>query len=66
LLTNLLILLIVAGGIVGIVTFVLYGRARMKEQEQREKLFLRIHYAALFVVVLAGLIYLFYMVGTSD
>jgi hypothetical protein len=66
LLTNLLILLAITAGIVGIITFILYGRARMKEQEQREKLFLRIHYAALFVVVLAGLIYMFYMVGSSD
>jgi hypothetical protein len=53
-------------GIVGIVSFILYGRARMKEEEERERYFLRIHYAALFLVILLGIIFLFYMVETAD
>ncbi len=63
---NLLILLLVACGITAIATFILYGRARMREQEQEEKRYLRIHYTALFLVVLLGIIFLFYMVETAN
>lgn len=63
---NLLIFFMVAGGITAIATFILYGRARMKEQEQQEKRFLRIHYTALFLVLLLGVILLFYMVETAN
>jgi uncharacterized membrane protein SirB2 len=66
LLVNFLIAIVIACGITAIVTFVLFGRARMKEEEQREKRFLRIHYTALFLLMLAGIILIFYMVGTSD
>ncbi|HEY4147911.1 MAG TPA: hypothetical protein VGM41_03230 [Chitinophagaceae bacterium] len=65
-LVNFLIAIVIACGITAIVTFVLFGRARMKEEEQREKRFLRIHYTALFLLMLAGIILIFYMVGTSD
>jgi Tfp pilus assembly protein PilN len=65
-LTSLLIGFIVASGILAVVTFVVYVRARMKEQEQRERLFLRVHYIALFTVLLLGMVLLFYMVETSD
>ena len=63
---NLLISIIAASGVIGIITFVLYGRARMKEDERREQYFLRIHYVALFLVLLLGIVYLFYMVETSS
>lgn len=63
---NLLISIIAASGVLGIVSFVLYGRARMKEDERRERYFLRIHYIALFLVLLLGIAYLFYMVETAD
>ncbi|MEO6314176.1 MAG: hypothetical protein ABIU63_06665 [Chitinophagaceae bacterium] len=52
--------------VVAIITFILYGRARMKEQEQKEKSFLRIHYAALFVLLLLGVVYMFFMVETAS
>ena len=63
---NLLISIIAASGVIGIITFVLYGRARMKEDERREQYFLRIHYVALFLVLLLGIVYLFYMVETAN
>ena len=65
-LVNLLISVIVASGILAVISFVIYVRARMKEQEERERLFLRIHYTALFTVLLLGIVLLFYMVETSD
>jgi cytochrome c oxidase assembly factor CtaG len=61
-----LIGVIIVCGIVGIVTFVLYARARMKEQEEKERVYLRIHYTALTLVFLLGMVFLFYMVNTSD
>lgn len=63
---NLLISIIAASGVIGIISFVLYGRARMKEDERREQYFLRIHYVALFLVLLLGIVYLFYMVETAS
>ena len=65
-LVHLLITLAIVCGVTAVVTFVLYGRARMREEEQREKRFLRIHYTALFLLLLVGTIFLFYMVETSD
>ncbi|MBS1566058.1 MAG: hypothetical protein JST39_16840 [Bacteroidetes bacterium] len=62
---NILISIVIACGIIGIATFILYARARMKEDEQKEQFYLRIHYAALFIVLILGLIYLFYMVETA-
>lgn len=47
---------------IAIITFVLYGRARMKEQEAREKMFLTIHYASMFVLLLLGIVYMFFMI----
>jgi hypothetical protein len=52
--------------VIAIVTFVLYGRARMKEQEQKEKLFLKVHYACLFILLLLGIVYMFFMVETGN
>lgn len=63
---NLLISIIAGCGVIGIVSFVLYSRARMKEDEQRERYFLRIHYTALFLVLVLGIVFLFYMVETAD
>ena len=63
---HLLISVIAGCGIIGIVSFVLYARARMKEDEPREKYYLRIHYTALFLVMILGMVFLFYMVNTSD
>jgi len=38
----------------------------MKEDEPREKYYLRIHYTALFLVMILGMVFLFYMVNTAD
>jgi formate hydrogenlyase subunit 3/multisubunit Na+/H+ antiporter MnhD subunit len=66
LLLSLFIIVTSACGITGIVTFILYGRARMKEDERREQLYLRIHYIALTMVFILAMIFMFYMVNTSD
>jgi hypothetical protein len=66
LLEHLLISIIAACGVIGIISFVLYARARMKEDEPREKYYLRIHYTALFIVLILGMVFLFYMVNTAD
>ncbi|MEO5681205.1 MAG: hypothetical protein ABIQ88_01125 [Chitinophagaceae bacterium] len=47
------------------ITFVLYGRARLKEENKKEKMFLRIHYACLFILLLTGMVYMFFMVETG-
>jgi hypothetical protein len=52
--------------VVAAAAFVVYARARMQGDERREKLYLKIHYTALFVVVLLGIIYLLLMVKTAD
>jgi hypothetical protein len=62
---NLLISIIGGCGVIAIITFILYARARMKEDD-REQYYLRIHYTSLFLVMLLGIIYLFYMVETAD
>jgi len=51
--------------IIAVVTFVMYGRARMKEQEENEKLFLRMHYTSLFILLLLGVVYMFFMIETQ-
>jgi hypothetical protein len=65
LIVNILAVLATINIIVAITTFVLYGRARMKEQEQREKYFLRIHYTALFILLVLGIVFMFFMVETE-
>ena len=45
-------------GLVSIGSFVLYVRARMKEQEKQEKQFQSIHYASLLAIALLGVILL--------
>ena len=57
---------VVADLIVAIIFLVLYGRARMKEQEQREKLFFRIHTAALIILMITGIIYMMVMVEADN
>ena len=51
--------------LIAFVTFVMYGRARMQEQEYNEKMYLRIHYASLFLLLLLGIVYMFFMVETQ-
>ena len=45
-------------GLVSAITFILYVRARMKEEEQKEKKFQTIHYLSLFAFVFFGVIIL--------
>ena len=63
---NILVLLAVLDAVVAITTFVLYGRARMQEQEEKEKRFLKIHYITLFMLLLLGLVFMFFMVENAD
>ncbi len=63
---KLFVLLALLDAAVAIITFVLYGRARMQEQEQKEKQYLQIHYASLFMLLLLGIVYMFFMVEKSN
>jgi uncharacterized membrane protein YidH (DUF202 family) len=45
-------------GLVSVITFILYVRARMKEEEQKEKKLQSIHYLSLFAFVFFGVIIL--------
>lgn len=51
--------------IIGIGSFILYCRARMHENTAREKQYLRVHSIALAVLLVAGVIYMFFMVETA-
>jgi hypothetical protein len=62
---NILIVFAILSAVVAAVTFVLYARARMKEQEQKEKLFLSIHYTSLGILFLIGIVYMFLMIETE-
>ncbi len=53
-----MIFLCVLTGLVSVITFILYVRARMKEEEQKEKKFQSIHYFSLFAFVFFGVIIL--------
>ena len=63
--TRLLAVFALLDAVTAIVTFVLYGRARMQEEEQKEKLYLRVHYASLFILLLLGIVFMFFMVETE-
>ena len=56
---------LVADIIVAVTSFIMYGRARMQEQTAEEALYLRIHSISLLLLVLAGIIYMFFMVQTA-
>jgi cytochrome b subunit of formate dehydrogenase len=60
-----IIILSIACALVAVTGFVLYVRYRMKENEVKERIFLRIHYVALSILLLLGIVYLFYMVETA-
>jgi Mn2+/Fe2+ NRAMP family transporter len=60
-----IIVLAIICALVAVVGFVLYGHYRMKEDEEKEKIFLHLHYAALSVLLLLGIIYMFFMVETA-
>lgn len=64
-LTGVLIVFAAADLIVAAITFVLYGRARMKEETKKEKQYLLIHSVSLFLLLLAGIVYMFFMVQTE-
>ena len=65
LIVHLLALLAIINIVIAITTFVLYGRARMREEEQKEKYFLRIHYISLFILLLLGIVFMFFMIETE-
>jgi hypothetical protein len=62
---RLLIGLAILNGAIAVATFVLYTRARMKENEPKEKLFLNLHYTCLFILFLLGVVFMFFMVETA-
>ncbi len=57
---------VIADIMVGIVSFIMYGRAHMHEKTGKEKLYLRIHSVSLLLLVVAGIIYMFFMVETHN
>lgn len=63
---QLLVTVIVLNAAVAAGSFIAYGRARMQEREADEQRWLRIHYASLFVLLAIGVVYMFFMVLTSD
>jgi hypothetical protein len=62
---RLLIGLAITSGAIAVVTFVLYTRARMQENETKEKLFLNLHYTCLCILFLLGVLFMFFMVETE-
>lgn len=52
--------------LIGVVSFVLYTRARMKEREQEEAFYQRIHYISLFLLFAIGIVIMFYLGEYSD
>lgn len=50
---------------IGFASFILYCRARMQENTAKEKQYLRVHSIALIALLLAGIMYMFFMVETS-
>jgi small neutral amino acid transporter SnatA (MarC family) len=53
--------LCVATGLVSLIYFVLYVRARMKQEEKKEQHYQSIHFFSLFVFVVLGVIILIMM-----
>jgi hypothetical protein len=62
---NMLTAFAIINMVIATTAFVLYGRARMKVEEQKEKLFLKIHYASLFLLLLVGIVFMFFMIETE-
>lgn len=52
--------------LVGIVSYALYARARMKEDAANEAFYLRVHYIALFLLFILGIAVMFYLGEYSD
>ena len=60
-----LAVLAIVSAVAAAVTFVLYGRARMKEQTEKEKMFLTLHYTSPGILFLTGIVFMFFMVETE-
>ncbi|OLY93754.1 hypothetical protein SAMN05444008_11424 [Cnuella takakiae] len=52
-------------GLLSIVFFILYVRARMKEQPE-EEFYQRVHFLSLFILFALGIVIMFYMSATFD
>lgn len=63
---QLLILLAVLCAGTGIFGFVQYARYRLKEDEEKEKFYMNLHYMALFLLFVIGVIIMLYMGQYSD
>ena len=65
-LIKLLLPIVIISGLTAAISFVLYGRARMKEQIRQEKFYLNIHYISLSILCLLGIIYMMIMVNADN
>ena len=63
---KLLIGMALCSGLVGVYGFVQFVRYRMKEDERREEFYKSLHYIALFILFVIGIIIMLYMGETSD
>lgn len=52
--------------LVGLVSYIFYARAHIKEQEANEAFYLRVHYWSLFLLFMIGLVIMFYLGEYSD
>lgn len=53
-------------GLIAVVSYALYARARMREDEANEAFYLRVHYISLFLLFVLGIVVMFYLGETSD
>lgn len=63
---GLLKLLATAFAAMAIICYVQYARHRMKGNEQKEAVYLRLHYLALVLLCAVGIAFMFYMGAYSD
>lgn len=63
---NLLIGIAVISGLVGVYGFVQFARYRMKEDERKEEFYKSLHYIALFILFVVGVIIMLYMGSQPD
>lgn len=58
-------ILTVSSGIIAVITFFLFARARMQENEEQEELYKKIHFGALILFCLAGVVLLNMLASTE-